>query len=415
MKADSSKEFDQLKAESQKELEQLKEQAGQDIKASSSNNTEEKSELDESALEKVKLVAGQVIDERIEELSKAAESAKPAETTGSAGEEASNVDKAAIQSELSELMENASRDISSMEADTKQRIELALKDYRDSIELAKESMKKELEDCEKQLSEKAKKQMIDYINKSLLEAYEAYDPDDDSEKERITYDEPVADTQPETAQQSAEAQPENAQHPADTQAENAQQPAEAQSETAQQPAGAQPEIAQQPAEAQTEGAQQPAEAQTEGTQQTTEVQPEDTQQPSDKAQADTSKNEAGIQNAEGVQSTDNDYVTEVLTRDDTAQSSDIDSAFPVVEKESKPVGTENKSTKAASRNNRSKKKKKKKNDSVKNIDIWDEAVDIETQVADLHKKGLSIMEIANKLGIGVGEAKVMIDKVSGKN
>jgi hypothetical protein len=349
MKADSSKEFDQLKAESQKELEQLKEQAGQDIKASSSNNAEEKSELDESALEKVKLVAIQAIDERIEELSKAAESVKTAETTGSAGEETSNVDKAVIQSELSELMENASRDISSMEADTKQRIELALKDYRDSIELAKESMKKELEDCEKQLSEKAKKQMIDYINKSLLEAYEAYDPDDDSEKERITYDEPVADTQT--------------------------------------------EIAQQPADAQSEG----------------------TQQSGDNAQVDTSKNEAGIQNAEGVQSTGDAYVTEVLTRDDTARSNDIDSAFPVVEQASKPVGTENKSTKAASRNNRSKKKKKKKNDTVKNIDIWDEAVDIETQVADLHKKGLSIMEIANKLGIGVGEAKVMIDKVSGKN
>ena len=46
------------------------------------------------------------------------------------------------------------------------------------------------------------------------------------------------------------------------------------------------------------------------------------------------------------------------------------------------------------------------------LDIWDEGVDTETQVAELHRKGLSIMEIANKLGIGVGEAKVMIDQIN---
>lgn len=33
-------------------------------------------------------------------------------------------------------------------------------------------------------------------------------------------------------------------------------------------------------------------------------------------------------------------------------------------------------------------------------------------MAELHRKGLSIMEIANKLGIGVGEAKVMIDQIN---
>ena len=41
-------------------------------------------------------------------------------------------------------------------------------------------MQTELEACEKQLSEKAKKQMIDYINQSLKDAYEAYDPYDTS-------------------------------------------------------------------------------------------------------------------------------------------------------------------------------------------------------------------------------------------
>ena len=64
------------------------------------------------------------------------------------------------------------------------------------------------------------------------------------------------------------------------------------------------------------------------------------------------------------------------------------------------------------RNNRSKKKKKRKASQNKPLDIWDEGVDTETQVAELHKKGLSIMEIANKLGIGVGEAKIMIDKIN---
>ena len=65
-----------------------------------------------------------------------------------------------------------------------------------------------------------------------------------------------------------------------------------------------------------------------------------------------------------------------------------------------------------SRNNRSKKKKKKKAAQNRPLDIWDEGVDTETQVAELHRKGLSIMEIANKLGIGVGEAKVMIDQIN---
>ena len=59
-----------------------------------------------------------------------------------------------------------------------------------------------------------------------------------------------------------------------------------------------------------------------------------------------------------------------------------------------------------------KKKKKKKAAQNRPLDIWDEGVDTETQVAELHKKGLSIMEIANKLGIGVGEAKVMIDQIN---
>ena len=92
-----------------------------------------------------------------------------------------------------------------------------------------------------------------------------------------------------------------------------------------------------------------------------------------------------------------------------------DSAFTVVEAENPEKAaaaiTENNNA-ARSRNNRSKKRKKKKAAQNKVVDIWDEGTDVESQVADLHKKGLSIMEIANKLGIGVGEAKVMIDKIN---
>ena len=88
-----------------------------------------------------------------------------------------------------------------------------------------------------------------------------------------------------------------------------------------------------------------------------------------------------------------------------------DSAFTVVEAENPEKAAaaiaENNNA-ARSRNNRSKKRAAQN----KVVDIWDEGTDVESQVADLHKKGLSIMEIANKLGIGVGEAKVMIDKIN---
>ena len=118
--------------------------------------------------------------------------------------------------------------------------------------------------------------------------------------------------------------------------------------------------------------------------------------------------------------------TDIATADEAAAETVVsveespvsDSAFTVVEAENPEkmaAAIEEGNVVPApqkNRNNRSRKKKKKKSAQNAPIDIWDEGVDIETQVADLHKKGLSIMEIANKLGIGVGEAKIMIDQIS---
>ena len=44
-------------------------------------------------------------------------------------------------------------------------------------------------------------------------------------------------------------------------------------------------------------------------------------------------------------------------------------------------------------------------------EIWDDEKNIDEEVADLYSKGFGIMEIANQLGIGVGETKVIIKNI----
>ena len=284
--------------------------------------------------------------------------------------------------EIDEFKASTDKRVNDMTSDATQRIDKAMADYESSIEAAKDKMRKELEACSSQLSEKAKKQMIDYINQSLTEAYESYDPDDTSEKEPITYDE------------SAKSEDEN---------ENAS-------------------IANEPAAGETD------DDETDVTK--TDVAETDVAEPYtadqddgdmidqelEKQASDTADAEYGDvseQETEGaVVNEDQESVVSIEDKQVT------DSAFTVVEaanpekmaaaiEEGNVVPVPQKS-----RNNRSKKKKKKKTAQNRPLDIWDEGVDTETQVAELHRKGLSIMEIANKLGIGVGEAKVMIDQIN---
>ena len=44
-------------------------------------------------------------------------------------------------------------------------------------------------------------------------------------------------------------------------------------------------------------------------------------------------------------------------------------------------------------------------------EIWDDEKNIDEEVAELYKQGFGIMEIANQLGIGVGETKVIIKNI----
>ena len=85
-----------------------------------------------------------------------------------------------------------------------------------------------------------------------------------------------------------------------------------------------------------------------------------------------------------------------------------------VQKTEQPVG-----------GNRSRKKNRKKNRANRNQnraqeakktapapeEIWDDEKNIDEEVAELYKQGFGIMEIANQLGIGVGETKVIIKNI----
>ncbi len=257
--------------------------------------------------------------------------------------------------EIDEYRENAKKEIEDFKSatdksvhdmadDTKQKIDKAMADYESSITDAKDKMKAELEKCSSQLSEKAKKQMIDYINQSLTEAYESYDPEDKSEKEPITYEE-----------ESAEA------------------------------------------EVKKEDSDEAAVEETDATQEENVQIESDTVEKTEDTQNDQAKEETVV-SIEESQVTDSAF-TVVEAENPEKMAADIEEGSVV------PAPQKN-------RNNRSRKKKKKKSAQNKPLDIWDEGVDTETQVAELHKKGLSIMEIANKLGIGVGEAKVMIDQMN---
>lgn len=316
--------------------------------------------------------------------------------------------KAASRKELDEYRESTKKDIDDfrnltdksvydMTTEAAQKIDNAMEDYKTDLAAAKDRMKIELEACSSQLSEKAKKQMIDYINQSLTEAYGAYDPEDTSEKEPITYEEEyVAVPETETvgtAKTSDTTETTDMSETTDI------------SETA-----------------------EPADK----------AETTDISEPSEPAEStDTAEPTESVEIAELAETEDIEYAAETGKTEEKENSEELvqpgepqeivvaieehqvtDSAFTVVEAENPekmaadiedgsvvPVPQRN-------RNNRSKKKKKRKASQNKPLDIWDEGVDTETQVAELHKKGLSIMEIANKLGIGVGEAKIMIDKIN---
>lgn len=279
--------------------------------------------------------------------------------------------------EIDEFKASTDKRVNDMTSDATQRIDKAMADYESSIEAAKDKMRKELEACSSQLSEKAKKQMIDYINQSLTEAYESYDPDDTSEKEPITYDESA---KPEDEKENDSIANEPAAGETDDDETDATETDEAESGTADQDDGdmIDQELEKQASDTADAEYDDVPEQETEG--------------------AVVNEAQESVVSIEDKQVTDSAFtVVEAANPEKMAAAIEEGNVVPVPQK---------------SRNNRSKKKKKKKTAQNRPLDIWDEGVDTETQVAELHRKGLSIMEIANKLGIGVGEAKVMIDQIN---
>lgn len=279
--------------------------------------------------------------------------------------------------EIDEFKASTDKRVNDMTSDATQRIDKAMADYESSIEAAKDKMRKELEACSSQLSEKAKKQMIDYINQSLTEAYESYDPDDTSEKEPITYDE-SAKSEDEKENDIIANEPVAGE--TDDDETDATETDEAESDTADQDDGdmIDQELEKQASDTADAEYDDVPEQETEG--------------------AVVNEAQESVVSIEDKQVTDSAFtVVEAANPEKMAAAIEEGNVVPVPQK---------------SRNNRSKKKKKKKTAQNRPLDIWDEGVDTETQVAELHRKGLSIMEIANKLGIGVGEAKVMIDQIN---
>ena len=303
--------------------------------------------------------------------------------------------------ELDELVQNTKKDMDQLRSDTiqtnqnvyngtQEKIDAAVKAYEESIEAAKKKMQTEIEACEAQLSEKAKKQMIDYINKSLTDAYEAYDPEDTSEKAPVTYDEPVKETAEEKGSDSSAEEDKNVEAESSTEAEQGTAPDQNNADYTQ--------TEMDEAVKENNGVSESAE---DGN-----VNDENADAVNDAVESSNVDN--GKSEAQQEEKADS-----VVSVEDTAVT---DSAFTVVEAENPEktaaVIAENGVPAAPKNNGRSRKKKRKKSSQNKVVDIWDEGNDVESQVADMHKKGLSIMEIANKLGIGVGEAKVMIDKIN---
>ncbi len=209
----------------------------------------------------------------------------------------------------------------------------------DTKEKCMAQMKEEVNKCGAQLSAKAKKEMIDYINKSLAEAFEAYNPESEEKPEPITYDEPEDE-----------------------------------------PVADEPVVEDAPATPET-----------------------------NVSEADDDDDEEII--VEGEPAPDPVDATEeeasVLTSTD-APTDELKGEAPVPEQESN-------GGKSRKKNRKKKGGSKKEKEEETPEQIWDDEKNIDVEVKKLYDEGLSIMEIANQLGIGVGETKLIIKNIERQN
>lgn len=317
--------------------------------------------------------------------------------------------------------------------------------YRENVKSLNEELRGKLEreilvELEKyagQLSEKAKNEMIAYINESLADAFAAYNSDDNKEPEQITYNE---DYESPVMKLSDQENQEN--EPVYDEADNSETEIPENGETA--------EVTEDVAE---EKADEEAQAETE----TTDVQ-EETTETENPVSEEVITEEASTKSDEEAQPVEDASVSEpdasVSEPDVSVSEPDVSAPesdeLPEPENEAvildeqpeaegvqpdkentdiKPESTSDlqdtaeNSIQTAPQKPAGKKKKKKKNKNRNNTiksqepavpmeqeEIWDEEKDIEKEVKELSENGYSIMEIANQLGIGVGEAKTILNK-----
>ena len=307
----------------------------------------------------------------------------------------------------------------------------SLDEYSEDVRKKTEKeLKEQLDKWASKLSEKAKKEMIDYINQSLAEAYEEYNPDAEEKPEAVTYEEllemEVKETEEEIAKEKEQQTEEAASD--EKQAEKASEENE------------QSEDAEEEPDENSLGALEASETETVisgdavANGDITETAPEQ-----DAEEKDTEENEeepkeeveeaiakeAVAEEAEKEAAEEKSNVVAFKKAEDIASEEE---QIEVAEetKAAEATGTEPvQKTEQPAGNNRSRKKNRKKNRANRNQnraqeakkaapapeEIWDDEKNIDEEVAELYKQGFGIMEIANQLGIGVGETKVIIKNI----
>ncbi len=254
-------------------------------------------------------------------------------------------------------------------------------DIRDKQE---QELKETLEKCAGQLSEKAKKEMIDYINQSLAEAFEAYNPESNEQPEPLRYEESEPSVQ-------TEDKDEKAGHTDDT-AEKEGISAEEVKES----------------EKPDDSKEQVSDAQTKE-EDTEAINHEGMQNNKDTENNEILEDSAGSENMEEhgnpVKSEESSVKTEPVS--ETKQNVKTQEQEIVVSRQER----DRNKTQKKNRNKSRTQEKKQTQEKIKTEEIWDEEKDIASEVERLYSDGYSMIEIANQLGIGVGETKVMIDKI----
>lgn len=272
----------------------------------------------------------------------------------------------------------------------------SLDEYSEDVRKKTEKeLKEQLEKWASKLSEKAKKEMIDYINQSLAEAYEEYNPDAEEKPETVTYEELL-----EMEVKETEEEPD----------ENSLGALEA-SETETVISGdavANGDITETVPEQDVEenAAEDDAEEPKEEVEEA--VAEEAVAEEAEEEAAEEKSNVVAFKKAE--ESAVESETTETAEETTVAEATGTEP----VQKPEQPAGgnRSRKKNRKKSRTNRNQNRvQEAKKEAPAPEEIWDDEKNIDEEVAELYKQGFGIMEIANQLGIGVGETKVIIKNI----